>query len=100
MMERINRDARRADGRRRSRSRLDVHLVCANVAHVVPAFGLVCERAGNFRRDILNECSTKRDVEKLRPAADCENRFAGLARSEYKRYFSLVPRRFTVLRRS
>ena len=91
MMERVDRDARLAYSSRGSRSRLDVYLVCADVAHVVPAFGFVGQGAGNFGGDILNECPSKSDVEKLRPATDCENRFPGLARGEYKRYFSLIP---------
>lgn len=91
MVERVDRDVGVADSGGGSRARLDVHLMGPNVAHIVPAFGLVRQRAGNFRSDILNECSTEGDVEKLRPTADCENRFPGLARSEYKRYFSLIP---------
>jgi hypothetical protein len=60
------------------------------VPHVVPAFGFVWQRARNAGFDILNERASKRDIENLRAAADCENGFAGLARGEYKRYFSLI----------
>jgi hypothetical protein len=66
--------------------------MCPDVAHIVSAFRFVRQRAWNLRRDILNECASQRDVEELRSTADREYWFPGLARSEYKRYFSLIAR--------
>jgi len=73
-----------------TRSRLDGDLVRAHVANIVYALRVVIERARHARRDVLDECSTERDVEQLRSAADCEERLSHLARSLHKRYFSFV----------
>ena len=51
---------------------------------------VVIERARHARRDVLNERSSKSDIEKLRPPADCEQRLSHLARRVYKSYFSFV----------
>jgi hypothetical protein len=92
MMQRVHRNACLADCSRGSRSRLDAHFVRPHVAHIVSSLGFMWQRAGNQGTDILNECPTEGDVEKLRSAADCENRFPGLARGLYKRYFTLIAR--------
>ncbi len=90
MMERVDRDPGLTHCGCDARSRLDHDVVCPCVAHIVHAFGIVRERVPHARRDILNQGAAERDVQKLRAAADCKNRFPGLARGEHKSYFSLV----------
>ena len=62
----------------------------SNVANVVISFRVVIESARHACGDILDQCSAERDVQKLGSAANCKNRFSGLARRAHKRYFSFI----------
>jgi hypothetical protein len=56
----------------------------------VHTFGVVGQCARHAGLDVLYEGASERDVQKLGTAANCKNRFPGLARGEYESYFSLV----------
>jgi hypothetical protein len=90
MMKRVDRDPRLADRPSDARSRLYGYVVRPDVTNIVRTFGVVRQGAGHAGHDVLNESASERDVQQLRTAADCKNRFAGLARGEYESYFSLV----------
>lgn len=85
-MERIHRDARSAHCGRDPRVRLDDDLVGSRLSRV----GIVREGAGDARWNVLDQRTPECNIQKLGPAADCQNRFSGLARRQHKSYLSLV----------
>ena len=85
-MERIHRDARSGHGGGDPRVRLDDDLVGPRISRV----GIVQERAGDARWNVLDQRTPQGNVQKLGPTADCQDRFSGLARRQHKSYLSLV----------